>query len=322
MLPDEVMKQIVQRILRYQFKPRNKPILIPLAESSVKREWLPEIRNVGFTFVPDEQVPDHEKGVFLFEGPERDGDAYAIKVGWGDLDCFADGTWWKFRIVSGTVRLWPIGTWGRGCGSSGSEPMPVRGLELGRVSPNELTGYEFFSKGKLKEIRMGISTREDLIRIFSSDCSDGCDYDPNWTLWTEYLSDGLAWTTEIGDEKTEFFAKEPLVGRLGSVTLRPKKPFTFRRAAFPTRRFAHGKSMAIGDAWGINGFEGAVHTSYDIYADGYGLTYLLFDEETFNNLKNKPKNERKREKGELIEIEYSIPESLNNTVYRTRRVPK
>ena len=113
-LPDDVMKQVVERILRFQFKPRQKSTRIPLSASLLKREWLPEITNIDFTLVPDEQVPDHEKGVFLFEGLGRDGNAYVIKAGWGDPGCFAEGTWWKFNIISVNVRLWPIGKWGRG----------------------------------------------------------------------------------------------------------------------------------------------------------------------------------------------------------------
>lgn len=75
--------------------------------------------------------------------------------------------------------------------------------------------------------------------------------------------------------------------------------------------------MAIGDAWGKDGFEGAVHTSYNKYTDGYGLTYTVYDKETFNNLVNR-KEKDLRKKGDLIGIEYSIPESLKDRFYDKR----
>jgi hypothetical protein len=70
----------------------------------------------------------------------------------------------------------------------------------------------------------------------------------------------------------------------------------------------------------VNGFEGAIHTSYATYADGYGLKYLLYDAETFNNLINEPKDQKKIRKGDLIEIEYSIPEGLKARIYDERRL--
>jgi len=114
-LPDGVMKQVVSRILTYEFKPRHIRTVIPLAASQVKLEWLPTIKNIAFDLVPDKQIPSLEKGVFLFEPVVRDGDGYTINVGWGDL-CSASGGMWKFRLTDGKVRLWPLnGTWGRGC---------------------------------------------------------------------------------------------------------------------------------------------------------------------------------------------------------------
>ncbi len=319
-LPDEVMRQVVGRILTYQFKPRRSPTTIPLAESQVKHEWLPDIQNIAFELVSDEKVGEYEKGVFLFEGIERDGNLYSINVGWGDFDCFAFGDTWRFKLDDKKIRLWLKGGWGRGCGHSGSSPPTVRGLELGTISPNELPGFEFFRKGKLKDIRLGFSTREDIKNTFGNDCTNTCKYDENWSIRAHYISEGLSWTTTVGDDKTEYFAKEEFVGKLESLILDPMKPASFNSVVFPRSKFSNGTSNAIGDAWGINGFEGAVHTTYQIYSDGYGLQYTVYDEETFNNLKNKSEEEKKWKKGDLISIEYSIPNSLKNKVYYGRPV--
>ena len=320
-LPDDVMRRVVGRILTYSFKPRRSPTSIPLAASQIKPDWLPEIHNIKFNLVSDKEILDYENGVFLFEGPELIGKEYSINVGWGNLNCFGTGTTWKIRLGSGKLRLWPSDGWGRGCGTFGNDPPIIRGLELGETSPNELKGYKFFKEGRVQNIRMGISTKEDLIRIFGNACTDSCDYDGNWTVRAEYISDDIAWTTTSGDDKTEFFAKKDFVGKVASLSFSPKQPISFSQIVFPSNRFSHGNSLAFGHDWGINGFEGAVHTSYIKYTDGYGLTYSVYGEETFNNLTKKPKVERARKKGDLIEVEYSIPESMNEIVYDKRPVP-
>lgn len=324
LLPDEVMRQVVSRILIYNFKPRQTSTTVPLAESQVKQDWLPEIRNVAFELVPDKRIIDYENGVFLIEKVERAGTAYSINVGWGDLDCDATGVTWKFRLLSRQVRLWLTNMgWGRGCGRGyGNGPPVIRGLELGEVSPNEIRGYEFFNKGKLNDIRIGKSTREDIKRLFSSDCEAGCGYDHDWNLRAEYISAGLAWTSTVGDNVTEYFPKEEFIGKLESLSFTPKKQISFRRINFPSNRFSSGKQMSIGDAWGEDGFEGAVHTSYGVHEDGYGLRYTVYDEETFNNLQTKQESKDKRKMGDLIQIEYLIPDSLKEKVYYGRPAKK
>lgn len=309
------MQQIVSRTLRYQFKPRRSPVTVPLAESQVKREWLPKITNINFELIADEKVGEYEKGVFLFEDIERDGRTYSINVGWGDLNCNASGSTWKFRVASGKVRLWTDGSWGRGCGHGNGPPI-IRRLKIGDTSPNEIKGYEFLTKERFKTIRVGISTATDIGQIFGSDCEDGCDYQ-NWTIRIEYFSRNLAWTQTTEKEESQFFAKEEFIGKVSSFTLRPKEPVSFIRVTFPSEKFSVRSSMAIGDAWGKDGFEGAVHTSYNKYTDGYGLTYTVYDKETFNNLVNR-KEKDLRKKGDLIGIEYSIPESLKDRFYDKR----
>ena len=71
-----------------------------------------------------------------------------------------------------------------------------------------------------------------------------------------------------------------------------------------------------------NGFAGAVHKSFDVHEDGYGLQYTIYDEETFNNLREKRKSEIKNQKGDLIQIDYSIPDPLKDKVYYSRPVKK
>ncbi|MEQ1762426.1 MAG: hypothetical protein ABL984_04680 [Pyrinomonadaceae bacterium] len=122
-LADNVKRQVAARILRYQFKPRRTQTKIPLAESQVKREWLPEIKNISFELVPDEKIQNRGTEVFLlnFNDLEVEGRTYTLSVGWGNF-CNASGNLWSFIVTSNKVRLWPVnGGWGSGCSGS-SQP--------------------------------------------------------------------------------------------------------------------------------------------------------------------------------------------------------
>lgn len=127
-VPDGVKRQIVERILRYEFKPRRTPTSIPLASSQVKREWLPEIRNISFELVPDERIQNRGKQVFLlnFDDLELNGRVYTLNIGWGDF-CNAAGDRWSFIVTRNKLRLWPMnGGWGSGCSGSSQPGSPKK----------------------------------------------------------------------------------------------------------------------------------------------------------------------------------------------------
>lgn len=327
-LPDGVMEQVISRIFRYQFKPSRNKKTIPVADVRIKPKWLPRIDNTTFQLIPESEVLNYRSGVFLIEKVVQKADFYSINVGWGDLDCDASGTTWKFAVKSDKVRLWPTsGGWGRGCGGNG--PPLIRDLKLGEVSPNELRGYEFFAKGKLKNIRLGLSTRGDMKRLFGDTCEGSCDYDGDWYVWVNYFDEKTTGTkTSTNSDgiemEMEFTPKNQLFGKLRFLRLTPKKSISFAKISLP-RQFAKNQSYSIGDAWGINGFEGAVHSTIDTYTDGYGLCYEVFDKETFNNLSSKTNaDEKQLRKGELVGIKYEIPDVLDDSVYvqRVKRISK
>ncbi|HUR98169.1 MAG TPA: hypothetical protein VMZ26_08920 [Pyrinomonadaceae bacterium] len=315
-LPDSVMRQVVGRIARWHFKPGRAPRTVPVAETSIKREWLPTIPNVTFQFVSENDAVNYEKGVFFVQPVKLDGRAYSVNAGWGDFQCEASGQTWKFTTNDNRVRLWPTGLgWGQGCG--GDAPPVMRGLQVGDVSPNELPGYEFFSKGKLKGIRLGVSTREDMKRIFGDTCEGPCDYDENWEVWVNYFAENETTKTTSDNEafETIWTPKAKFAGTLKFVNLLPKKRVSFLGIVFQ-KRFGRSVGAVIGDAWDEKGFAGAVHTRIDRYTDGYGLSYEVYNAETFNNLRSKQISaDPAPQKGDLISIEYEIPDSLDDTIY-------
>jgi hypothetical protein len=323
-LPDSVMKQVVSRILKWNFRPaaRSKSVLV--AERGIKREWLPAIPNVNFQLASENDALKAKNGAFLFEGLQRSGPSYSINVGWGDFECQGSGDVWKFMVgKDDKVRLWRVkdSGWGRGCG--GSAPPKIKGLILGQVSPNEMPRYEFFKEGKLKPIRLGVSTKEDMRRIFGNTCESTCEYDASWKIYADYYDDRVEFSRRSGDTKeseteTEYIPRPEFVNKLESLRLTPKKRLSFLKISFP-RTFSTGDSYFIADDWDEDGFAGAVHTTLTIYADGYGLKYSVFGAETFNNLRDKSPEEKEPErKGDLISIEYSIPDSFEDVIFSSR----
>lgn len=323
-LPDAVMKQVVSRILTWNFKPAGRPTTVLIGARGIKPGWFPASQNITFQLAPENDALKAKNGVFLFEGVQRIKKRFSINAGRGDFECDAFGATWEFKVgVNGNVRLWqPKGSfWGRGCGGNG--PPNIKGLELGEVSPNELPGYEFFKEGKLKPIRLGISTKSDMRQIFGDTCESTCDYDGNWNIYADYYEDRVEFSRTTGDTKetqteTEYIPRPDFVDKLESITLSPKKRISFLNVAFP-RTFGSSESYSIGDAWDMNGFAGAVHTTWTIHADGYGLKYSVFGAETFNNLVNKgPKVKDPIRKGDLGRIEYTVPDSLEDLIFASR----
>ena len=194
----------------------------------------------------------------------------------------------------------------------------VKDLKVGDISPNELAGYRFFAEGKLKNIRLGISTREDMKKLFGSTCEGVSSYDDNWNIWVNYFEKVLPDTRPKpkGSENVIYRTlqpKENFLGTLRFIRLIPKKNISFAKVVFP-ESFGSHTSYAIGDSWDLDGFKGAVHTESQDYEDGYGLTYSVFLRETFNNLSKRERG-KPAKKGTLNYIEYEIPKSLESTVF-------
>jgi hypothetical protein len=120
-IPDSAMKPVVERVLRYYFKPRSQPHTIYVFERGVKSDWLPEIRNIKFVLLDAEKAKEHE-AVYFFQELRRKGTRFTIQFGYGEPDCTGTGDDWVFIVRNGRVRLWnPGSSWGMGCGGSSGD---------------------------------------------------------------------------------------------------------------------------------------------------------------------------------------------------------
>ncbi len=146
--------------------------------------------------------------------------------------------------------------------------------------PNELEGYKFFGKGKLSDLKLGVSSIDDVSKVFgnpcepycpSDDCEFDCSYDEDWSVTFRYLESSALF--ELGDEV--FPAKEKYDDKIWNITLTPKKPSSIKARKF---RGIFSKSNAREETCFM-----ASHTDYKecfwsenrYYKDAKGLTYAM-----------------------------------------------
>jgi hypothetical protein len=111
-VPDQVMQEVVRRVLVQTFKPALKPKTIEILDNGISLSWLPIIRNVKFRLV----LSSEKHGdIYFFTKPELSKKTYKIGLAFGDPECSAIGDTWNFRIVIEKITLWKNGGFGMGC---------------------------------------------------------------------------------------------------------------------------------------------------------------------------------------------------------------
>jgi hypothetical protein len=298
-LPDAIYREVVQRILVYKFKPRKIERVVLLARKGIQESWLPEIENVKFRLLTDGEIEDLGRDVFFFTEPTIESGTYDIRLGFGNPNCGYVGDGWSFRVTKTRTRLWPVGGIGGGCGGGYSigEPGPLN------TYPNELKGYRFFNVGKLKGLKLTISSRDDVKRNFG-DCFDRCSWDENWEIYFSYFGD-VTFEKTVDDRRVKYEARPELVGKLSSISLRPKSTILFSNVIFPSQFQKQNRYAAAHDGKG-----GGTNTSYFEYLDRYGLEYSVLDRISLTTVKD-----LKWTSGELMRINYTIPEKLEEKMF-------
>jgi len=136
--------------------------------------------------------------------------------------------------------------------------------------PNELKGYEFFGKGKLKKIKLGVSTKKDVKKIFGKDCEKYCNYDENFQIKFEYLAALDDCMTTEGIRDRAMCPQNKFVGTISSITIEPKQNQSLKE--LPTSKF----NMVSGGSTTEKG--SGVSSSYTSFTDKYGLRYSINNE--------------------------------------------
>lgn len=210
-------------------------------------------------------------------------------------------------------------------------------FKLGSTTPNELEGYKFFSHGLIDSLRLGVSTRADVLRIFASmdfegrdfcyydpdvpiirtagcrqfSISDFCDYNSDWYVQFNYFNDTGSGRREYmsknGKPETKVFYPAPeYLGKLRSIRFSRKRALSFKNVTFPAelRKYSSFVVTLLGRGEKEN-------QGFDYYSDTYGLTYQIINEKFYSNRgKGSPGIS-----GNLAAIEYRIPENFERKMY-------
>ena len=138
--------------------------------------------------------------------------------------------------------------------------------------PNEVKKYKLFKNEKLKRLKTGISTGADVREVFGAACENECDYDQNWTVKFEYFSLENASPLYYLSE-TNLKPNPKYIGKLFSITLKPKFPFSFEK------RNLSKKFKGIGGmGFDVSSSAGKRKVSSERYRDSSGLEYQILYE--------------------------------------------
>lgn len=155
---------------------------------------------------------------------------------------------------------------------------------------NEIPGFEFYGKGKLKGISLKNSSRADVIAAFGNDCDyKVCEYDENWKLTVLYLEDYVRQTRY--DRKYEYALKpsQEFIEKAWILMFEPKKNISLNDFSFPA---IFKRSSRI---------EGHSGLQFLDYSSENRLTYSIIDEDYA--------------KGNLIGIYYKLSESEEEEMF-------
>lgn len=303
-VPDVDLRRVVALILRVEFKSPAKRKTIYLAHDNIQKNWLPQIEHINFRFLSDAEREDQGSPVYFFTKPVISNGAYEIEFANGDPDCSYQGDTWRFQISAAGVELKKVQSGGgRYCSN---EQFRVAGKM--NVYKDELSGYKFFNRGKLKGIKLGVSTSADIIKRFGENCQYNCAYDQNWDISFTYFGK-LGTTVTLNGKKTQDVTKPQYVGRLASFYLYPKSPLSFETVKFPPYFKQDLRRGFGGDSSGLS-----YSDSSTIYNDKYGLRYKITNEFKSNNAAFHHK------KGELQSISYTILEQLKDKLFVTKQI--
>ena len=188
----------------------------------------------------------------------------------------------------------------------------------GIVTPNELEGFQFFKAGKLSGIRIGVSTKTDIQNIFGSACEKPCQYDENWMISFDYFSAGQTLIENLGKpNQKNYVPRKEAIGKIEEVRIRPKNQISFKNITFPANLKKYSYSET---AYSREEIRDGVE--FDIYADSFGLQYLVFDKiasGTAKQVLDSRKQFSNFRQGDLIIIKYTITEEMQNNFFAEQK---
>ncbi len=179
----------------------------------------------------------------------------------------------------------------------------------GSLYPSELKGYEFFGNGKLKTLRLTLSSKDDVANLFGEKCKKECDYDADWSIHFEYFED--IWSTERFNEKNvklSYLLDTKYLGKLRLIQIRPKKSVSFVNITFS------GTFQTLIETSTTDGRSDKSRMIVnDSFNDPSGLSYLIYSHTNYDDFKNK--KSKSYSNGDLVLIRYQIPKAVEHDLF-------
>lgn len=132
---------------------------------------------------------------------------------------------------------------------------------------NELEGFKLYNRGKLTDVHLGLSGREDVKQIWGEDCEGGgCSYDEKWEMAFYYFHEFARLHTSRDGISYDLIPMPEMVGKISLIVMKPAKSSSFTKIVFPD---IFEKSS-----------ETAPHSGAEIlvFDDSSGLYYTTLDE--------------------------------------------
>lgn len=115
-IPEQVMKQIVRRVLIHYFKPRSQKKVVYLSEEDIQQSWLPKINGIDFQLLNTQHHRGTDHYLFRFDD-FFDKNSFGFAYGASTSGFYGDI--WQFRITQQAVKIWRNNN--KGFGSSGDD---------------------------------------------------------------------------------------------------------------------------------------------------------------------------------------------------------
>ncbi|HEX8196642.1 MAG TPA: hypothetical protein VF571_10685 [Pyrinomonadaceae bacterium] len=163
--------------------------------------------------------------------------------------------------------------------------------------PNEIEGYQFFKDGRLRGLKLLVSTKNDVKAVMGENCQNGCDYDQDWEINFSYV--GSNWYKKITENGVEriYKPKPELIGTLQSVSFRPKRQILLSESIVFPKEFEclNGETTS-----------GKIKYNSRICMDKERLIY---------NISNQSTADGKVFRGQLMSVSYISPKKDDDGIF-------
>lgn len=173
----------------------------------------------------------------------------------------------------------------------------VNAKAQGSAYPNEIQGFQFSKQDKVKDLKLLVSTGEEVMALFGKDCLNRCQFNEDWDIGFAYVNSGWSRTTTENGLTTVYKPRPEFVGKLADITFRPRRPIVLPESLVFPKGLKCDKGLTT---------SGNLRFKSIRCADDQILSYLIYDETT---------DEGKFQKHQLVYISYARAEQAIKDIF-------